>query len=325
MSDYLAEAHFRHAPRTFERCYHVCGGNPFARSVAYQLQRCRNLWVVAAGGARRCAADDACGAKREANRLPPVPMRDNLFERSRGEFSGQQEVGLDAGEGWRRAFADRREVVNSADRDLPRNVQSILRGGSQHLCRDAVVRGEYPTGPWKLRDPAVQRLLPYDALRGMPSAGERLARQAVQGQGILEPAFAVVAPESRLWVGDECEAVEPRQKQLLCGETARGDGIMADAVRVRRKGARVAVEIDRRQEVEEVCGDFLISAAAFRDCADWMPEVDQLLKGASGRNSVHDLYMPVCRGGMAPDAGNLVWRTCLRRRLEVEYCVHAER
>ena len=158
----------------------------------------------------------------------------------------------------------------------------------------------------------------------MPSADERLARQAVQGQGILESAFAVVAPEARLGIGDECEAVESRQKQFLCGETARGDGIMADAVRVRRKGARVAVEIDRRQEVEEVRGNLLISAAAFNDRADWMPEIDQLFKGASGRNSVHDLHMPVCRGGMAPYAGNLVRRTCLCWRLEVEYRVHAE-
>ena len=324
MSDYLAEAHFCHAPRTSERGYHVCGRNPFARPAAYHLQRRRNLRVVAAGGARRCAAHDARGAKREADRLPLVPMRDDLPERSRGEFSGEQEVGLNAGEGGGRAFADRREVVNPADRDLPRNVQSRLCGGGQHIRRDAVVRGEYAAGPWKLRDPAAQRLLPHDALRGMPSACERLARQAVQGQGILEPAFAVVAPEARLWVGDECEAVEPRQKQFLCGETARGDGIMADAVRVRRKDARIAVEIDRRQEVEEVCGDFLISAATFNDRADWMPEVDQLLKGASGRNSVHDLHMPVCRGGMAPDAGNLVRRTCLCRRLEVEYRVHDE-
>lgn len=126
-------------------------------------------------------------------------------------------------------FADGGEVVHATNRNLVRHVDSSLRGGGQHFRRDRVVGGEDPARLWKPLDPAVQGLLPADALKGAaPYAVERLAGKSVESKRLLEPAFSVIAPEPWLWKRDEREVRMSRDEQFLCGE-ASGDGrVVAD-------------------------------------------------------------------------------------------------
>ena len=156
----------------------------------------------------------------------------------------------------------------------------------------------------------------------MATTAERLARHSVQCKRIAESAFAVVAPESRLRVRHEREVGMSDKEQLLRGETAGGDGVVAYAWSVWRQGTRIAVEIDGGQSLELIDGYFVVSAAALDDCTDRMLEIDKSRQHAWRRDAVDGLNVPSCRSGMTPYARNLVRGACLRRRLEIKYRVH---